>query len=200
MSQSNLQRSAAENLQVIRSLMERATIYEAISAPSALCTSLVAFIIAALTWSTSSPAFLAAWLGAVALTSGINAVFIARSSRSRNEPFFSPGMRHTLRSVSPPLLAGALIGSTLILTSGQYLLAVSLWVTFYGIALLAMQGFAPKPITGLGIAFTLTGIGLTTTTLATPAWINPSILMASTFGLFHLGYAICVPLTKRTGE
>ena len=197
MTQSKAQESAVENLKIIRSLMERATIYEAISAPSALCASVIAFVTAALTWSASPQEFLYAWLGAVVLTNGINALFIARSSKSKNEPFFSPGMRHTLQSVSPPLVSGAIVGSAVILSGGNALFTASLWVTFYGLALLAMQSFAPKPITGLGAAFTAAGIMTAVATLVSPTWTNPALVMALTFGLFHLGYAICVPLTSR---
>jgi hypothetical protein len=75
-----------------------------------------------------------------------------------------------------------------------------LWITLYGIGLLATQHFAPRSLVILGLTFFLTGCGLLV------AWkhlfmpnphIEPSALvvsgiMAATFGGFHLAYAAAV--------
>src|SRR5215204_2410488 len=93
---------AEEHLRVIRSLMERATIYRAISAPTALVGGLTSVLVGALlhfyfdidgpAWATASKTFKEAvffgsW-GAVLLATGAaNVVFLAQEARRRGGSF-----------------------------------------------------------------------------------------------------------------
>src|SRR4051812_26256696 len=69
-------REAADHLKTIRSLMERATVYRAISAPTALAGGLVALAICGLLWAGDSgerpspESFIGIWIGALMLVSG----------------------------------------------------------------------------------------------------------------------------------
>jgi hypothetical protein len=72
------------------------------------------------------------------------------------------------------------------------------WCLFYGLGLIAMQHFAPRSIVVLGWCFLLASLGAMTVTTATSAVPNvddtltASWLMALTFGLFHIVYAVAV--------
>ena len=84
---------------------------------------------------------------------------------------------------------------------------------FYGVGLLATFHFAPRSITRLGWAFLAAGMGsfYLVLTEKVEAFVAPhatgmsgthlsaNILMAATFGLFHLIYAACT-WTRRPAE
>ena len=94
---------AEEHLRVIRSLMERSTIYRAISAPVALIGGLSSLAGCALIISKFPPAqagdsvvavcpfFLPLWLAVLAITAFANAYFLWHDARRRGDVFLSPG-------------------------------------------------------------------------------------------------------------
>jgi hypothetical protein len=195
---------AAQQLKVIRSLMERATIYRAISAPTALVGGLLSlggFAMAyyAKHWrhhSLSAGEFLTVWLVILALTTLTNFIFLWRGSVQRGEPFFSHGMRTCLCSIAPAFLAA---GVLTLLVHRPIELAMA-WLSLYGLALLATQLFAPRSLVILGGAFFVTGFALLATwkhLFMPPGHGEPSALvvsgiMAATFGGYHLVYAAAV--------
>ncbi|MEI9894946.1 MAG: hypothetical protein WDN28_13930 [Chthoniobacter sp.] len=108
---------AEEHLRVIRSLMEKATIYRAVSAPTALAGGMAAVIVA------SSPvqrlfdqfnpitSFHVRWLLALFGTLLVNGLLILREARRRGDPLISPGMRTAFQSLLPPMLCGGVFFS-----------------------------------------------------------------------------------------
>ena len=203
-------RGAEEHLHAIRQLMERATIYRAISAPTALVGGLLSVGTAAvmLFWQSRDDVrnmdavqFFVAWTGVFLLTLTANTLFILRGAGRRGEPAISAGMKLALRSVAPGLFAGGAIGAVLSLTTEQALLPTLMWLVFYGLGLLSTMTFAPRSIVLLGWAFMLTGVGafiyfmnqtlLPEMDLPTPTRFYPAAIMGTTFGLYHLIYAAC---------
>ena len=196
--------SASRQLRVIRSLMERATIYRSISAPTALVGGLLSlggFITAYYAkhhqhHPLSSNEFLMVWLVILALTCLANVIFLSRGCARRGEAFFSSGMKCALTSLAPAFCSAAV----LTLMVHRPIQLALLWITLYGMGLLATQHFAPRSLVILGITFFLTGCGLLVAWkhlfLANPH-IEPSALvvsgiMAATFGGYHLAYAAAV--------
>ena len=195
---------AEEHLRIIRSLMEKATIYRAISAPTALVGGL-ASIIAACALSAALPpgaefvprhrsVFLAGWLAVLAITAAANTWFLWRDARRRGEVFLSAGMRAAVRAFSPSYLAAAFFTALLAKPSPEFL--PPLWMLFYGLGLLATQHFSPRSIALLGWAFFVTGPLLIIADLATifeslGVIRHANLAMGATFGLFHLIYAAC---------
>ncbi len=191
---------AVEHLRVIRSLMEKATIYRAISAEAAAIGGTAAIVILALTLGplqiNSGVPFLGAWVGALVFTGIANLWLLYSAAVRRREAFVSPGMRLALKAMLPGLLAGG--ACILIEGDGGFPLTASLWVLCYGVSLLASGHFAPKSICWLGRAFFLTGVLLIASgALFLDWWRGANQLavahgiMAGTFGLFHLIYAAC---------
>ena len=201
---------AEENLRVIRSLMEKATIYRAISAPAALLGGILAVAVAAAAWWLSGLSvtgaripFLVTWLPVLAITSGANLWLLWRGAVRRGEPFASQGMRLALRAMLPALLAGGVC--TVLATGGDWPLIASLWTLLYGVSLLAASHFAPKSLCWLGRLFFLSGSLL----LVVGIWVADSwrgadqtliahLIMGATFGIFHLIYAACT-WPRKTG-
>ncbi len=220
-----MQRSEAEeHLRVIRSLMEKATVYRAISAPTALVGGLLSLTVGALlagpfhvkaehpTW------FFAPWLAVLILSGIANIYFLRRESQRRGEPFISAGMKMALRALAPShVFTGfasvlAALGTMYDYTAGVYLGLPGVWCLGYGLGLLAMEHFAPRSLTWLGWIFLLAGLaaggvfffwygvgislppGLSATQIS-------NATMALTFGLFHLVYAACTwPRAERAPE
>lgn len=205
------QQTALEHLRVIRSLMEKAHIYRAVSAPAALVGGVLALAVsiigaASLLGFGNGPTgeqFLGQWLAVLTVTSILNLVLLARQAAQRGQPLVSDGMRMALRALMPPMLVGGLVGIGLILYLHNLTMAVLIWVLTYGLALLATASFSPRSLIRLGWIFVIAGLALFWLWAANsdvrllPSDEAPaSIVMGLTFGLLHLGYAVAVFLNK----
>jgi hypothetical protein len=196
--------SASRQLHAIRSLMERATVYRSLSAPTALVGGLLSlggFVTAYYAkhhrhYPLTTTEFLIVWLVILALTCFTNLFFLSRGAASRGEPLFSSGMKFAFTSLAPAFVSAGVL--TCVIHRPIELALV--WISFYGIGLLATQHFAPRSLIVLGMTFFLTGLGLLV------SWkhffmLNPHIepsalvvsgIMAATFGGYHLAYAAAV--------
>ena len=192
---------AEENLRIIRSLMEKATIYRAISAPTALIGGLASIAVTIAFPSQFSSGFgsveharivfLVSWLGVLIITATANTWLLWRDARRRGDIFLSAGMRAAVRAFSPSYLAAGVF--TVLFARSPELLPPS-WMLFYGIGLLATQHFAPRSITLLGWAFLIAGLllkvcGCPALAGDTEPIRHANLAMGATFGLFHLIYA-----------
>jgi hypothetical protein len=196
---------AEENLRVIRQLMERATSYRAVAAPSALVAGILSLAAAGAVYfnnevrlvlgRTVRPReFAILWILVLALAAIANAFFLKREAEHDGRPFVSSGMKLALRAIGPNLLIPTAFTVWFFQTGflgAQELQLVTVWVAFYGLGLLATGLFAPQSLTVLGWSFLLTA-------LATPVlseWIDrltddaPDTIMGLTFGVYHLIYA-----------
>ncbi|MFL6515039.1 MAG: hypothetical protein ACJ8M1_08460 [Chthoniobacterales bacterium] len=198
--------NAEENLRVIRQLMERATVYRAISAPTALVAGILSLLAAAAVYYNNEVQlvlgravrpreFAVLWIAVLVLAAIANAYFLWREAARSGRPFVSSGMKLALQAITPNLLIPAAFTLWFFQTGylgAQELQLVTVWVAFYGLGLLATALFAPRSLAILGWAFLLTA-------LATPVlneWIDrltddaPDTIMGLTFGVYHLIYAI----------
>ncbi len=111
---------AEEDLRVIRSLMERATVYRAISAPAALVAGFLSIFAAAAIYLNDQTrlginrplqgrVFAAIWLTALVIAVAANAFFIWREAKNDGRPFISSGMKLSLRAIAPNLLIPAAV-------------------------------------------------------------------------------------------
>jgi len=185
---------AEEHLRVIRSLMEKATIYRAVSAPTALAGGVAAVIVASPPvqrlfdqWNSVS-SFHVRWLLALFVTLVINGLLTLREARRRGDPLVSPGMRAAFRALLPPMLSG---GVFFCLFGPEHVPA--LLAIFYGLALLATAHFAPQSIMWLGWSFLIAGLVIFTLSATGQFYVAvpPDWIMAATFGGFHFIYAAC---------
>jgi len=200
----NESESANENLRVIRQLMERATVYRAISAPIAILGGLLAL---ALAWwqrdGMTGKAFLKYWLSLFAVLAALNLLLLWRDAAQRGQSFFSSGLRLALRALVPPLLAGGVLGVGAVLIQADLGYCATLWCIFYGLALSATSSFAPVSMQRLGRAFVAAGIICFLGNQAgflkieDESLFTTANIMAATFGLFHIVYGICVLVSSR---
>ena len=164
---------AEEHLRIIRSLMEKATIYRAISAEGAavggvlaLCVSFafgnwwprksvdVGDVIEAI----ESPLhFLWMWLAVLAVAASANLFFLWRAARKRGDVFLSSRMRVAVVALLPSYIVAASL-TFLSIQSWVPNLVVPAWIVCHGLGLLATAHFAPRSLVILGWAFLLAGV------------------------------------------
>lgn len=215
----DLAEEAASQLRAIRALMERATIYRAISAPAALAAGVLSLLVCWWLWQKAEPpaeaprpiAWLLIWLGVLAVVSVLNIVLLYLSARRRGEPFISSGMKHALRALLPPLFAGFIMSLLTATQEGKgsahcHADVSAYWILFYGLALLATGSFAPRSMQALGAGFFTFGILTFLPTVREwhgthypKEWQYPAAVlhMAFSFGVLHIIYAAAVFLESR---
>ncbi len=183
--------SAEQDLRVIRTLMERAATYRAISAPTALVGGLLSLLSAAfiarpdilLGRTLRSREIAMIWIVVLALTMIVNVFFVSREARNSGRPFVSSGMKLALRAIAPTLIVPAIF-TVWFLKLG--------YLSGSGLALLSTALFAPRSLALLGWAFLLTGVSVPVTveTVEGLAADIPNFFMGITFGGYHLIYAL----------
>ncbi len=200
---------AQEQLITIRSLMERASLYRAISAPTAIFAGFFSGCAALFfpgdflnQFFSSSLSFVVYWIFVFFIVSGFNFLFLAHENKKLGTPLISRGMKSALTDFCPPLLVGGVIGLFLTLGSYESCLIVSIWCICYGLALLSTRHYAPRSLLLLGWAFVI--VGLTFLFLPTfpfsgsnPSFKTGNLLMAFSFSLLHLIYGAATWLNDR---
>jgi len=187
---------ANEQLRVIRSLMERATIYRAISAPTALVGGILSIVASVVVTDRDVDHFIEGWLLVLIITLAANTWFIRQKARREGGKIFSSGLRLAIRSALPVLLVAAVVTVVFWHNEGGKGFAVVLaavWTVCYGLALLSTATFAPGSLVWFGWFFLLTGLlaGLILSQHIQPASHPASLLMGLSFGGYHLVYAAC---------
>ncbi len=203
---------AEEDLRVIRSLMERATIYRAISAPTALVGGLLAVGTSTAIWllHRSRPVaeqldgrwFTVSWLVILGIVLAVNTLFVRHEALRGGRPLLSSGARLAIRAIAPCLLIPA-VATLWFFKNPDPIdeeVLVSIWIAFYGLALLATALFAPRSLARLGWAFLLSSLVVVfwpKPLSFDPRGLFPDLAMGATFGCFHLLYAACTWSQRR---
>jgi hypothetical protein len=202
----SLQDTALDHLHVIRTLMERASLYRAVSAPAALLGGALSLGAALAGWpgdvAAENSIFLAGWIAVLLLTTVANLFLLTREAGGEGQPLVSDGLRMALRAIAPPLLTGGVLGVGLILDNQRALGALT-WILCYGLALQATVSFAPRSIIRLARAFLVAGQAATILYFAgghPGSFLDDrplaSALLGLTFGVFHLVYGTAVAFNR----
>jgi len=188
---------------MIRSLMERATIYRAVSVPAAFWgggLSLAAFLghlaLERNHQAVGAAGFLALWLGVLALAVAGNAVLLLKEARHAGTRFPHPSFKMAFRGLFPAFLIAAVFTAM-----GQWqapATQAAIWILFYGLGLLGTWHFAPRSLILLGWLFVGSALAwffwakCHVPYPSDDAALTGSGLMALTFGGYHLIYAAAV--------
>lgn len=206
---------AAENLRVIRTLMERSTVYRCALAPMTLLAGSLGTGAALVGWwlGIASPrAFVLYWLAVAAVTLVGVSLLVRRQALQAGEPFWSPPARRVARAALPAFVAalcvtiGALVAlESMHSTAGPPELVVRLlpvgWVLFYGLALNAAGFFMPRGIQFFGwIVLVLGGLALMALSASAAFPLTGHGLMGTCFGLLHLAYGLYLAFTEGRGS
>jgi len=190
---------AEQNLQLIRTLMERSTIYRRALAPMLLLAGVAAISAATaghLLRLDSPRAVIGLWSGTGLLVM-IAATLLARRAAAKDrEPFWSPPLRRVVQAMLPAVLAGV-IGTVFAYRLDLHLSAVwvAVWSVLYGCALHAAGMFAPRTLRRAGLLFVAAG-GCVLFVSDRYAG-SPHLLMGAIFGGLHLAGGIYLLLTNK---
>jgi hypothetical protein len=198
---------AAENLQTIRTLMERSALYRRALAPVMFLVGTIGLIsgIAAILFNLkTTTAFVVWWFcaGAVAIA---GTLLIARKQALKDaEPFWSAPTKRVVYSLCPSLFAGVLCGISAILSEGDHAFNIRIlpafWIVFYGIALNSAGFFMQRGMKFFGLLLVIAGSLLI---VALPLFNTdntfkiPNILMLIFFGAVHLAYGVYLHFTEK---
>lgn len=200
--------SASQNLQVIRTLMERAALYRRALAPMMLvvgCIGSVAFLIAWLVPQfDANVTFAALWLGTALISLTATYLLVRRQALREDEEFWSPPARRVSQALLPGFVAGAMAGVVVALGGRQFpsvcwLLAI-VWLLSYGCALHAAGFFMQRGFKLFGIALVAAGSALLCAAAFVPALQSPRTaqgIMGFFFGVLHLAYGAYLHITER---
>ncbi len=200
---------AAENLQVIRTLMERSAVYRRALAPIMLLAGLLGCAAAAvgfLAHLRSDAGFIELWVG-TSVIAGAGAFLLMRQQAIKDrEPFWSPPARRIVQAIAPPLIVGAVATLLFVIEPAADglapILLAPVWMALYGCALHAAGFFIPRGIKWLGWIFVACGSGLLLCLFAGVAVFGRQpegsyLAMGATFGLLHLAYGVYLYFTEQ---
>lgn len=175
-------KQAAHNLEVIRTLMERTTQYQLLTARAGLAAGCMAGIgsLLFLALDANDPRHFGSVWGLVFLGSLLaTSVGTVMRGRERGERIWSRPARTVVLALLPALFAAATL-TVFFFARGEHLWLPGVWMLCYAQGALATAAYAPAPIRWLGISV-LAAAALTL--WLGPAWAVP--MMGVVFGLGH---------------
>ncbi|MBI3882487.1 MAG: hypothetical protein HY301_20805 [Verrucomicrobia bacterium] len=201
---------AAENLQTIRTLMERSALYRRALAPIMLFAGAVgvAAAVAGIAFRIEElHGFCQLWMAIAALVL-IGAFLITRRQAIRDhEPFWSPPARRITVAIFPPLALGACLGFGMLRLANdevpQLLMVPALWIALYGCALHTGGHFATGGLRQFAWLFILPGCAALPWFIyprGVVPWQTAHVVMGAWFGALHLAYGAYLYATKRNGQ
>ena len=197
---------AAENLQTIRTLMERSAVYRRALAPVMVLTGVVGLAAGVGGWfaSCDSPRrFILFWFGVAAAALVGSFVVIRRQALRDHEPFWSPPTRRIAQAMLAGLFIGLIAGLWLAFVGEEDRLIwalIALWMALYGAALHAAGFFMPRGIKVLGCLFIAVGTLFLLGLISIGANLQfryTHLIMGLTFGGMHLAYGIYLQFTEK---
>jgi hypothetical protein len=178
---------AIENIRFIRETMERSGAFTAVPGWGGVIIGATALVAAYAASIQSTPrAWLATWMIEVLVALVIAGWTTNRKARAASISLFSgPGRKFAL-SLSPPLLAGALLTAVLY-RSGHLSVLPGMWLLLYGAGVVTGGAFSVKVVPVMGMCFMLAGaIAL----FSPAAWGNG--MMALGFGGLHILFGVII--------
>lgn len=204
---------AAQNLQTIRTLMERASLYRRALAPIMIAVGCIGLTAAVVGWKleiAAPRAFILYWLAVAATACAVAFVLVRRQAIRAGEPVWSPPARRVLHAAAPSLTAGGLLSLALLVATadgsagargdvvvGKAWLAPT-WIVFYGCAMHAAGFFMPRGMRMFGWVLICGGCILfaVRSSEATDAKYAHGI-MGLFFGAVHQAYGFYLYLTEK---
>jgi hypothetical protein len=175
---------AADDLAFIRETMEGASTFTAVPGKGGLAMGAVgcAGAVAASMQAPASAPWLVVWLAAAAAAAVVGSVALSRKARAVGRPvLFGVGAKF-VRSLLPPLVAGAVL-TVVLVRAGLWDALPGTWLLLYGVGLLTAGAFSAAVVRTMGACFMALGLAA----FAAPAaWGD--LWMTLGFGGVHMGF------------
>lgn len=200
---------AAEQLQTIRTLMERSALYRRALAPVMTLAGGLALAAGGLGFALRLEGarwFAGYWLGVAVLGLIASLLLIRRQAFKAAEPLWSPPTRRVAQALALPFCAGAVFSVLFLFTADEQeecASLISLWLLFYAFALNAAGFFVRRGIRLFGWLIAACSFALLLLHSAGDGegWglaRQPYLLMGGLFGAPHLLYGIYLYFTEQS--
>tara|TARA_B100001939_G_scaffold288084_1_gene258852 strand:- start:99 stop:734 length:636 start_codon:yes stop_codon:yes gene_type:complete len=203
---------ALNQLNLIRKMMEKATVYRALSAPAAIFGGLLAVLLGLYFLLQDKNGefvdgshYFWTWVVALIIADSFNAFLLFKRAKREGTKFISSGVKLTILRTAPAAIAGAIISFEA--AKNDIELCTLVWILCYGAALLAMGEVAPRSLKRLGWSFIIFGTVFFLIWMKFKAALSPvlgigylgsaSIMMIATFGILHIGHGMGVLIRKK---
>jgi hypothetical protein len=198
---------AEENLQTIRTLMERSALYRRALAPIMLICGISGLVGGVAGWLgrfNSNSEFVLVWVMTAFFSLSCSTLLMRQQALREAEPFWSPPTRRVVQALAPPFLVGAVMGGVLAgrgrdVLAGEFLILI--WCLTFGCGLHAAGFFMMRGIRWFGWVFILIGFGVLACLIRgidlLRIFHSPHLLMAAIFGGLHLTYGIYLYFTEK---
>ena len=206
---------AEENLQTIRTLMERSALYRRALAPIMLYAGMVGTLAAmtALIFKMNAAGpFLTLWLCAAAIVIGGAFFIVRRQAFKEGEPIWSPPTRRVVQALLPPFTVGAFF--TMLIALGETpkahldMTLPIVWSILYGCALHSAGFFISRGVKWFGWLYIIVACGIILTWYFLRYYqfndefffilrLSPNWFMGLFFGALHLIYGGYLYLTEK---
>jgi len=201
---------AEENLQTIRTLMERSAVYRRALAPTLIFCGVIGLLSGAFgVWLQCDDALvaIAIWLPA-AIVSVAGAFFLMRRQAIKDsEPVWSAPTRRVMAALFPPFFVGGFVSTLFVIVScarcrcgdNQFLAPLAVILFFsYGCGLHSASQFMPRIIRSMGWQFIVAGCFLSLCLFHDDLRDKSfHLLMGGVFGGLHLAYGIYLYFTEK---
>lgn len=178
---------AMDNLQFIRETMERATAFTAISGWGLVAIGVTALATGFVAGQQKSfKNWLTIWLAEALVALLIAGWSMDRKARATKTPLLSGPGRKVAFSLSPPLLAGAIL-SLVLYRNGSTNAIPGLWLLLYGTGVVTGGMFSVSVVPMMGLGFMALGAA----TLFAPAEFA-NWFMAAGFGGLHIVFGVII--------
>ncbi len=172
---------ALDNLNYIRSAMERASSFTAVPGLGGMIMGATALPAAWWAARQSTPlGWLTVWLTELILAVAIGSLAMVHKANRSGAPIWHEAGRKFVLSFAPPILAGALLTWPLF-HAGLYQTVAAAWLMLYGVAVIAGGAFSVRIVPAMGLCYFALGV---VTLIAPPALRD--IPLAAGFGGLHL--------------
>jgi hypothetical protein len=193
---------ASENLQVIRTLMERGAVYRRALAPvmgTIGLTGLAASGLAIMVGINTGSGFTCYWM-LVALICLVEALLLVRRQALKDqEAFWSPPTRRVTQALGPAFFCGIMAGlAVLRVNPAEARLLPPVWMVLYGCALHSAGFFMPRGIKLFGWGFVVAGFAWVLA--APPSLAGANWAMGVFFGGAHAAYGLYLYFTEKHGN
>lgn len=182
-----LHERAMDNLKYIRETMERATAFTAISGWGLVAIGISAVAASALSVPQKTfKAWLMVWIAEALIALLIAGWSMDRKARAAKMPLLSGPGRKVAFSLSPPLIAGAIV--TVVLYRAGLVNAIpGLWLLLYGTGVVTGGMFSVNAVPMMGLCFMTLGAAAFLAPAGFAVW-----LMAAGFGGLHIVFGVII--------
>jgi hypothetical protein len=193
---------ASENLQVIRTLMERGAVYRRALAPvmgAIGLTGLASALLAIVAGLNTGRAFACYWMAVAVVCLAEALLLVRRQALKDQEPFWSPPTRRVTQALGPAFFCGMMAGlAVLRLDPAGARLLPPVWMVLYGCALHSAGFFMPRGFKLFGWGFIVAGCSWVLA--APPSLSGANWAMGVFFGGAHAAYGMYLCFTEKRGN